>query len=91
MVKVQFLKFVNLQLFLLIYSKIGGNIQDYGLDGYCKNQVAMGHISICALNYETLPLIVAIIICDQICQNPPNMHTMAKNSFHHQLIASSIN
>ena len=31
------------------------------------------------------------VICDQLYQNPPHMHTMAKNSFHHQSVAPSIN
>ena len=29
--------------------------------------------------------------CDLLCQNPPLTHTMAKNSFHCQWIALSIN
>ena len=28
--------------------------------------------------------------CEWLYQNPPHMHTMAKNGFHHQLIAPSI-
>ena len=28
----------------------------------------------------------AAAICDWICQNPPHMHTMAKNVFHRQSI-----
>ena len=30
-------------------------------------------------------------ICDWLCQIPPHMYTMAKNGFHHQLIAPLIN
>ena len=32
-----------------------------------------------------------ISICDQLDQNPPVTHTMAKNSFHYQRIAPLIN
>ena len=32
----------------------------------------------------------SIFICDWICQNPPHMHTTAKNVFHHQSIDLSI-
>ena len=31
------------------------------------------------------------VICDLLCQNPPLTHTMSKNGFHCQWIASSIN
>ena len=35
-------------------------------------------------------LFISFTICDQICQNPPHTHTMAKNIFHYQSIALSI-
>jgi len=31
-----------------IFLKFGGNVQDYGLDGYYKIQVAKGNRSMCA-------------------------------------------
>ena len=40
--------FKIISLTLPISSKLGGDVRDYGLDGYCKTQVAMDNRPICA-------------------------------------------
>jgi len=61
-VNLYFLKLYNLWLIHLISSKLWGNAQDYGLDGYYKIQVAKGNRSTCAWKYKNYEN--PIVLCE---------------------------
>ena len=56
----------------------------------CK-YIANVHMAVCtSYSLARLSTHAALLICDQLCQNPSLPHSMIKNSFHRQWISPSI-